>query len=51
MEVFQSKEDLGSIELGLPQGELLSLDVQHQVTTAHVLHDEINSGFRLEARM
>jgi|SRR5690242_11178 len=31
--------------------ELSSLDMQHQVSTADVLHDEVDSSFRLEAGM
>ena len=48
MEVLESEQDLRGVELGLSQRELLTLDVQHEITTADVLHDEIDTSLRLE---
>ena len=39
VEVLEGQQDLGGVELGLAKGELLALDVQHEITTADVLHD------------
>jgi len=51
MEILESEKDLRSIELGLPQGELLSLNVQHQITSTDVLHDEVDASLSLETRV
>ena len=51
MEVFKREQDLGSIELCLPERELLALDVQHEITAGDVLHDEVDTRFSLEARV
>lgn len=51
VEVLQSEQNLSSVELGSFRRELLFLDVQHQVTTADVLHDKVNACLGLEARM
>jgi len=48
VEVLQRKADLGSIELSALRAELASLNVQHQVTTTDVLHDEVHTGLGLE---
>ena len=48
MEVFESEEDFRSIKLGLSQGELLSLNVKHEITSAHIFHDEIHASLGLE---
>ena len=48
VEVLESEQDLRGVELGLSQRELLTLNVQHEITTADVLHDEINTSLRLE---
>lgn len=67
VEVFESETDLRSVEpnhsqfkshrrqkedlLGTFGAELTSLDMQHQITSANIFHDEIDSGFGLEASM
>lgn len=51
MEVFQRKEDFRGVELGLAQRELLALNVQHEITSAHVFHHKVYSGLCLEARV
>ena len=51
MEVFQREKNLCSIELGLPQRKLFSLNMKHEITTTDVLHDEVDSGLCLEARV
>jgi len=51
MEVFESKENLGCVKLCLAKGELLPLNVQHQITSAHILHHKVNTRLSLETRM
>lgn len=51
VEVLERKQDLGRVELGTPRGELLALDVQHQVAARHVLHHKVDARLGLEARM
>lgn len=51
VEVLQRQEHFTRIELGLSKRELLLLDVQHQITSADVFHDEIDTSFRLETRV
>ena len=51
MEVLEREQHLGRVELGLPEGELLALDVQHEITTAHVLHNEVDTRLGLETRV
>lgn len=49
MEVLEGQQDFAGVELGLTQGELLPLDVQHEVPATDVLHHEVDAGFSLEA--
>jgi hypothetical protein len=51
MEVFQRQQDLARVKLCLPQGELLPLDVKHEVSSRNVLHDKVDSSLGLEARV
>lgn len=51
MEVLKRKQNLGSVELRLAERELLPLDMQHQISSTDVLHNEVNPSFSLEARM
>ena len=51
MEILQRKQHLRSIELGLTKRELLPLDMQHQISSTHVLHDKVDTSLGLEARM
>jgi hypothetical protein len=48
MEVLQCQKNLTSVKLGLSKRELLLLDMQHEITSADVFHDEVDSGLRLE---
>ena len=48
VEVLQGKADLGGVELCALGTELASLNVQHQITTRHVLHDKVDAGLGLE---
>lgn len=64
VEILERETDLGSVEPGQVSGdtedlknpnilcslgtELATLNVKHQVTTTDILHDEVNTGFRLE---
>ena len=48
VEVLQSEENFGCVEFGLTQRELLPLDVQHEIASAHILHDEVHPSFGLE---
>lgn len=48
MEVLECEQHLRCIELRLPERELLALDVQHEVTTADILHDEVDTRLGLE---
>jgi hypothetical protein len=49
VEVLQSQTHLGSVKLRSLGAKLSALDVQHEITTADVLHDEVHPGLRLEA--
>ncbi len=49
VEILQRKKHFTCIKLGLPKRELLFLDVQHEIPSADVLHDEVDSCLRLEA--
>lgn len=51
MEVLESEQHLASVELGLSEGELLFLDVKHEISTRHILHHKVDSGLRLETRV
>ena len=51
VEVLEGEQHLRRIELCLTEGELLALDVQHEITTAHVLHNEVDTGLCLETRV
>jgi hypothetical protein len=51
VEVLQRQEYFTRIELGLSKRELLLLNVQHEITSADVFHDEIDTSFRLETRV
>ena len=51
VEVLQSQQDFGRVELRLPERELLALDVQHEISSAHVLHDEVDTRLCLETRV
>ena len=51
MEIFKGKQHFRRIELRLAKRELLALDVQHEITTAHVLHDKVYTCFGLETRV
>ena len=48
MEVLEREQHLRRVELRLPERELLPLDVQHEITTADVLHDEVDTRLSLE---
>lgn len=48
VEVLQCQADFCSIELSTLSTELPTLNVQHEITTTDILHDEVNSGFCLE---
>jgi hypothetical protein len=48
VEVLQSQTHLGSVKLRSLGAKLSALDVQHEITTADVLHDEVHPGLRLE---
>jgi hypothetical protein len=51
MEVLKGEKDFTSVKLGLSERELLLLNVQHEIPSADVLHDKVNSGLGLEARV
>lgn len=51
VEVLEREEDFGSVELGSSRRELLPLDVEHEISSRHVLHDKVDASFRLEARV
>ena len=51
MEVLEGEQHFRRVELRLTKRELLALNVQHEVTTAHVLHNEVDTGLCLETRM
>ncbi len=51
MEVLEGQKYFRCIELGLSKGELLPLNVQHEVTTTDILHDKVHPCLCLEARM
>ncbi len=51
VEVLQRKKHLACVKLGLTQGELLLLDVQHEIASADILHDKVDPSFGLEARV
>lgn len=51
VQVLESQQDLGSVELGLPKRELLPLDVEHEISTTNIFHDEVDASLCLEARM
>jgi hypothetical protein len=51
VEILQRKQDFTGIELGLSKGELLLLDVKHEISSRNVLHDKVDSGLGLETRM
>jgi hypothetical protein len=51
VEVFQCQTYFGSIELRTFGTELTSLDVQHEIATADILHDKVNSCLCLETSM
>jgi hypothetical protein len=51
VEILQSEEHLTGVELCLTEGELLLLDVKHEIASTDVLHDKVNTGLGLEARM
>lgn len=49
VEVLQGEQDLASVEFRLSQSKLLLLDVQHEISTRNVFHDEVDPSFGLEA--
>ena len=49
MEILQRQAHLCCIELRSLRTELTPLDMKHKVTTADVLHHEIDPGLGLEA--
>ena len=51
MEILQSQEHLASVELCLPKGELLALDMEHKIASTDILHDEVDARLGLEAGM
>ena len=51
MEVLEGQKHFRRVELRLSQGELFALDVQHEITSADVLHDEVDTRLGLETRM
>jgi hypothetical protein len=51
MEILQSQQHLTGVEFRLSQGELLLLDVQHEISSTDVLHDKVDPCLGLEARM
>lgn len=51
MEVLQRKQNFTGVELGLSKGELLLLDVKHEISSRNILHDKVDSGLGLETRV
>jgi hypothetical protein len=51
MEVFKCKQHFTRVELRLPERKLLALNVQHEVSSTDILHDEVYASFRLETRV
>lgn len=51
MEIFQGKKHFGCVELGLTERKLPTLNMQHEITSTDVFHDEIDTGLSLETRM
>jgi len=51
MEVLQRKQNFTGIVLGLSEGELLLLDMKHEISSRNILHDKVDSGLCLETRM
>ena len=51
MEVLQRQQHLARIKLGLSEGELFLLNVQHQIPTRHILHDKVHPRLGLETRV
>ena len=51
VEVFEGKQYFRCVEFRLPKRELLALNVQHEITTAHVLHNEVDTRLCLETRV
>ena len=48
MEILEGQKHFRRVELRLSQGELFALDVQHEITSADVLHDEVDTRLGLE---
>lgn len=51
VKVLEGEEDFGGVELGAPRGELFPLDMKHKISTRDVLHDKVDPGLGLEARV
>jgi hypothetical protein len=51
MEILKGQEDLSRVKLCLSQRELFPLDVQHEITTAYIFHDEVYASLGLETGM
>lgn len=51
VEVLEGEENLAGVELGLAEGELLLLDMKHQISSRDVFHDKVHSGLCLETRV
>lgn len=51
VEILESQADFGGVELSSLCAKLSALDVKHQITTADILHDKVDTSFCLEARM
>jgi hypothetical protein len=51
VEVLQGQADFGSIELSSLGTKLSPLNVQHEITSTDILHDEVDARLSLEAGM
>lgn len=48
VEILECKQDLAGVELRLSESEMLLLDVEHEIASRDVLHDEVHPRLGLE---
>ena len=49
MEILECQQHLACVILRLTQGELLLLDVKHEIAARDIFHDEVHPRLGLEA--
>lgn len=51
VKVLEREQDFSGVELCAPRRELLPLDVEHEISSRHVLHDKVDTRLGLKARV